>query len=77
MILNKRKNKSEFTCYYCSTKLIWGGDNLCNEESDDYDDNDTAVLSNFVCPTCGCYYEIWQPTKDDRINIYNDYYKEN
>ena len=41
-------------CYWCDTKLIWGGDH------DTEDNTEYSVITNLTCPKCNSYVEIYK-----------------
>ena len=44
-------------CWHCNSELIWGGDHDC-------DDNDEYLMvSNFSCPKCSSYVEVYLPSE--------------
>ena len=48
-------------CWHCKSKLVWGGDHDCDEDSE------FLIVSNFTCPKCNSYVEVFYP-KDDEDN---------
>ena len=44
-------------CWHCDTEVIWGGDHDV-EDSEDY-----SIVSNFSCPECHCFMEVWYPSE--------------
>lgn len=45
-------------CWHCNIKLIWGGDHMVDEVSDELSDV-FDIVSNFSCPKCGSYVEFY------------------
>ncbi len=46
-------------CWHCDTKLIWGGDQDC-EEDDPY-----LIVTNLSCPNCRSFVEVYYPKEKD------------
>lgn len=44
-----------WTCGNCGTPLIWGAD----FDAEDYGIDREGVVSNYSCPNCGVYVEIY------------------
>ena len=45
-------------CWHCDAELIWGGD--CSmEELNDGEESDYDFFSNFHCPKCDSYVEVF------------------
>ena len=42
-------------CWHCGHALIWGGDH----DFEDYGKEDEGIVSNFSCPDCGAYVEVY------------------
>ena len=51
-------------CWHCHTELIWGGDHDVEEEEKEY-----SIISNFSCPGCGSYVEVYFPKKPEGTAI--------
>ena len=53
-------------CWYCHTKLIWGGDH------DIEGDKDYSIVTNLSCPRCKSYVEVYYPKEKPKKkgNIY-------
>ena len=49
-------------CWYCHTKLIWGGDH------DIEGDKDYSIVTNLSCPRCGSYVEVYYPKEKPKKN---------
>tara|TARA_B100001057_G_scaffold82492_1_gene78041 strand:- start:269 stop:421 length:153 start_codon:yes stop_codon:yes gene_type:complete len=45
-------------CWHCNTELIWGGDNSM-EELNDGEESEYDFFSNFTCPKCKSYVEVF------------------
>jgi len=43
-------------CWHCNNVLIWGGDHDEEDETSDY-----LIVSNFSCPECQSYVEVYYP----------------
>ena len=43
-------------CWHCNTTLIWGGDHDVEDEGSEF-----LISSNFSCPGCGSYAELYYP----------------
>jgi hypothetical protein len=46
-------------CWHCKHELIWGGDH------DIEDNEDYSMVSNFTCPNCYSYSEVFLPKQED------------
>ena len=44
-----------WTCGICGTPLIWGAD----FDAEDYGIGREGVVSNYSCPNCGAYIEVF------------------
>lgn len=60
-------------CLFCGSELNYMG-NADGNQFASYDDDDSALISHFICPTCGRSYEVCDPTKEDREGLYKDYW---
>ena len=49
-----------WTCGICGTPLIWGSD----FDFEDYGMGGEGIVSNYSCPNCGTYIEVFMP--DDK-----------
>ena len=47
-------------CVRCGTELIWGND----FSYDDYGCDGEGIISNYSCPECEVYVEVYQPESD-------------
>ena len=45
-------------CWRCNTELIWGGDHMVDEVSDELAEV-FDIVSNFTCPKCESYVEFY------------------
>lgn len=62
-------------CLFCSTELIWDSDFDAKEvDEDEYEGDDSAIVSFYTCPKCGRKYQISDPTKEERENEYKEYW---
>lgn len=62
------------TCMYCGSRLTWNSSCMAADMSDDYEDDDTASVNFFHCPTCGRDYEVAEPSEEEREGEYADYW---
>ena len=46
-------------CWHCNTELIWGGDNDCEDITEEY-----SFVTNLHCPRCNSYVEVYYPRQD-------------
>jgi len=53
-------------CWHCNTDLIWGGDEDCGEEYEEY-----SIVSNLSCPHCESFVLVYYPKEKDRRYPYN------
>ena len=51
-------------CWHCQTKLIWGGDH----SYEDFDMEGEGIVSNFTCPNCSAYVELYKGENDNESN---------
>lgn len=53
-------------CAHCGGKVIWSGDfmrsDFYNDEEDQLQEDDDAIVRSLTCSHCGCYIEVWEPT---------------
>ena len=61
-------------CPFCDGDLIWSSDANASDVSDEYQEEDTAVVSYYLCSCCGRDYEIFEPNKEAREGQYKDYW---
>ena len=45
-------------CWNCNIELIWGGDHMVDEVSDELSEV-FDIVSNFSCSKCGSYVEFY------------------
>ena len=45
-------------CWHCGPELIWGGDNSMDELNDN-EESEYDFWSNFTCPNCQAYVEVF------------------
>ena len=45
-------------CWHCGTELIWGADHDM-EDVNDGEEAEYAFFSNFTCPKCYSYVEVF------------------
>ena len=62
-------------CPFCNGQLVWQSDDNANELSDDYAEDDCAVVSFYVCSCCGRDFEIFDPPKEERETRYREYWE--
>ena len=48
-------------CWHCNTDLIWGGDHDVETEEGEF--SVFYMVTNFSCPTCRSYVEVYLPTE--------------
>lgn len=48
-------------CYYCSSELIWGGDN----SFEDFNIEGEGMVTNLSCPNCGATAEFTTKIGDE------------
>lgn len=63
-------------CFYCGETLIWDSSANGSDISDDYEENDPAVVNYYHCPHCGRDYEVIDPVKEERESSYKEYWEE-
>ena len=61
-------------CPYCGGKMMWGSDANASDICEEYEENDTAVVSYYICSRCGRDYEIFDPKESDRKGEYKNYW---
>ena len=52
-------------CWHCNTELIWGGDHMADEISDELAEA-FDIISNFSCPKCESYVEFYHKIPVDQ-----------
>ena len=68
------KSDRNLKCPFCDGDLIWNSDCDVQELCDDYDEDDTAIASYYLCSRCGRDYEIIEPKEEDRMGEYKEYW---
>ena len=64
----------KLTCIFCGGDLSWDSEENASDISPHYDGDDEAIVHFIHCRKCGRYYEIYDPTKDEREGDYKDYW---
>lgn len=64
-------------CMFCGSVLIQDDSQMCDDISDDYQGDTTAMVHYSHCPRCGRSYEVVDPPKDERESDYKEYWDEN
>ena len=57
-------------CWHCGTELIWGADHDM-EDLNDGEESEYDFFSNFTCPKCYSYVEVFHykgPIDDEHTN---------
>lgn len=52
----------EWICGICGTPLIWGAD----FDYEDYGIDGEGIVSNYTCPNCGVYVEVYMRSDEDQ-----------
>ena len=56
-------------CAHCGGKVIWSGDfmrsDFYNDEEDQLQKEDDAIIRSLTCSHCGCYVEVWETTPNE------------
>ena len=56
-------------CAHCGGKVIWSGDFMRSDFYDDEEDqlqkDDDAIIRSLTCSHCGCYIEVWERTPNE------------
>ena len=47
-------------CWHCNTRLIWGGDRDCHEDSA------FVMETNLKCPKCKSLVLVYYPNEDEK-----------
>ena len=61
-------------CPFCGGELGWNSSNMAADISDDYGDDEVAVVSYYTCRRCGRSFEVFDPTEDERNGEYSEYW---
>jgi hypothetical protein len=51
-------------CCRCKEELIWGGDH----DFEDYGYTGEGIVSNFSCPNCEAFVEVYLPLDNDKTD---------
>ena len=53
-------------CAHCGGIVAWSSDfmrsDFYNDEEDQLQEDDDAIVRSLICSHCGCYIEVWEPT---------------
>ena len=53
-------------CAHCGGIVAWSSDfmrsDFYNDEEDQLQEDDDAIIRSLTCSHCGCYIEVWEPT---------------
>lgn len=53
-------------CAHCGGIVAWSCDfmrsDFYNDEEDQLQEDDDAIVRSLICSHCGCYIEVWEPT---------------
>ena len=53
-------------CAHCGGIVAWSCDfmrsDFYNDEEEQIQEDDDAIVRSLVCSHCGCYIEVWEPT---------------
>ena len=53
-------------CAHCGGIVAWSSDfmrsDFYNDEEDQLQEDDDAIVRSLTCSHCGCYIEVWEPT---------------
>ena len=56
-------------CAHCGGKVTWSCDFMRSDFYDDEEDqlqkDDDAIVRSLTCGHCGCYIEVWEPTPNE------------
>lgn len=61
-------------CPLCGGELAWHSDQNAADVSDEYEGDESAIVSYYTCSRCGRDFEIFDPTKEERENEYRGYW---
>lgn len=48
-------------CFLCGAELMWSS-------SSSYGENEDGTLNYYTCPDCGCEYEQYEPTEEEKAD---------
>ena len=54
-------------CWHCGTELIWGADHDM-EDVNDGEESEYDFFSNFTCPKCQSYVEVYHHKQCIKLN---------
>ncbi len=56
-------------CAHCGGIVAWSCDfmrsDFYNDEEDQLQEDDDAIVRSLTCSHCGCYIEVWEPTPNE------------
>lgn len=56
-------------CAHCGGIVAWSCDfmrsDFYNDEEDQLQEDDDAIVRSLICSHCGCYIEVWEPTPNE------------
>ena len=55
---DKDDSERGMNCWHCGTELIWGADHDM-EDVNDGEESEYDFFSNFTCPKCQAYVEVY------------------
>ena len=59
---------------YVRGELCWDSAEMAADSSDDFADDDTAVINYFHCRRCGRSYEVIDPPQEERETEYKEFW---
>ena len=72
--INNPTTHSGYKCIFFGYEMHWESCESASELLDDYNDDDASTIWYFICPHCGCDYEVIEPKEEDKIKMYNEYW---
>ena len=56
-------------CAHCGGIVAWSSDfmrsDFYNDEEDQLQEDDDAIVRSLICSHCGCYIEVWEATPNE------------
>lgn len=74
--MNTKRKTTSAKCIFCGGELSWDSQEEASQKSDDYNNDEEAMIYFLRCRKCGRDYEIIDPVKEERDNQFKEYWND-